>query len=619
MAGIRECWALNRTEWRTRGDKLSNVEAKIKTFKEWLDWPQFGAGGDQQERHRWSLSLALVEEEKKGILQEFQKNKKVLRLLLERFRTLDAEAERLVQRADPMQQGPAVRYELYTDAQDVTQLYWYNDPARGTEWWLEHVVQDMGRRQAALAASFARTAAINTDIQQLIIATKERMEQRKINDAKNESEAEKKLQVIYTALAQNVQGQPINEEEMATQKNDIKYLRDTQLAQLRRENDEDADLLTAYDLRERYGEYVKTLADDFSARYGTVLTLLQNYEEKTMERYPNEPYVLSSLYMMANNLHERSEVMKALGRVAEKTQRRTDMYEMVKSHFEQNPWNPEALQNHTSSQILSICQDELLGLRNLLARLEYAASNLDEASGYDENPRQPSPPPLALSFPQSTGSILWQSSRIKEAKHLLDQAYAVYHKPAGSLRNTGFTWGYQMRAFFDSPDIFPLFRKTKLNQPKAEFHKFVSSLVKGGIPEAITYAWLEYCNYNCVYFSSGILTNRVTVRETGWECCYEKPLAGFERKIPLDSYPLPKRPGGPGLARLEEMFFRQSHLFRPGVSGRARLWDLQRLRECIDEYLPSIPRYGGVYEVQDIDLYLTSWLQRGKFFVRECE
>jgi hypothetical protein len=585
----------------------------IVTFEKWEDWPSGGIP-DAVNRSPWSTQRRLKEGQRDQLLQYFQDNKKRLRLLLDRFRVLEAEAEGLARRPEPELQQPEA---LYTDAQDIRQLDWYKDPRRGNRWWLEQVIRNTGSTQVQLDTLAAQSSAKVTDFQRLRAATEAEIEQRKTSDKQAETRADQEIQAIYTRMTQNVQGQVVSGEDMENQMSLVRARRDREKAEVQRANAEDDDLLAAYDLRERVEVNSVRFAEDFSGRYTTVIQLCMDFKDNVMGGVPDPLQQMNALYMTLYTLRQRVVEFVGLTRWLAETQRRSVIYEMLEQHFLQNQWTPATLQNHTPMELLPICRDELLGLTNLLARLRQASNDpdLDQAPGYDENPPIPDSPPPPYSLPQNNGNSFWQGNRRKEAKTLLDETYVANGRP------TAFTWGWQLRAFFDSPDIFPLCRKVDLSLPKADFIRFVNSLVRTEIPSRMMDAWLIYCTYHNEYFNLGMISNKVTAIDQGWECCYEKSIGGLERNIPLYSYVLPRRNDGPPLERLETLFVENSNLFK--LDWIHRFWDIEWLQENTDEFLPSIPKDGGtwedVYLVEDMEIYLDSWLQRGKFFVREDE
>lgn len=541
---------------------------------------------------QWTEQLELQEAERTRIIKELDDNKKVLRLLLERFRAFQAEAAELARQPEQPQEPDLNKY--FSNVEDVRQLDWYND-GRGAPWWLDRAIETLDRHRRDLVLANIRSENFLVDTQRSRDATTARIQQRVDDDEQAELNSEAEMRAIFAPLTP--QGEQVPEEEMDLQLTVVQERRDREREAMEQLQREDYDLVTSYDWLKQFRSGQLALRVDSLARYSILMQICQYFRIDLAGNIPLQ--YLNALYRLMWLFLERGTVVQQISDLLDIIPDRSFFIGILNAYLAQHGWNLANHDNHTATQILEDSQEELRELKSLLNQYRIMANAYNagplrvpppdaalvrelagmpqvppppnailvrelegtpqvppppdsdlmrELAGMPEPPppdyaeREPPPDllPAYAEAPPGPESRFRQSSREKVAKDLLEGAYSALG-PRGDLRPTRYTWGFVLKRLFNSPDIAPHFRSRQTTTfSHEEFLTFVNSLVAVQIPPSIMNAWLVYCTKEQEFFSQSYLTQRVTISQTGWELCYESPVSNLQRKIDPDKLAKPE-------------------------------------------------------------------------------
>jgi hypothetical protein len=169
-------------------------------------------------------------------------------------------------------------------------------------------------------------------------------------------------------------------------------------------------------------------------------------------QHPVTTQELNELYALAFHLHSRKNRLLDLFALLESTDRRTDISQNLDEFRARNTWNTNDMRNLNSADLLDICNMDSTRMGQLMAQLRAVIPVIDAVPDYEDVAPPYSPPPQ-YALPQVSQNPFWEGAQIKNAKELLDSAFQQSENFA--MITTEYTWGYQLRAFFESPDIWP--------------------------------------------------------------------------------------------------------------------------------------------------------------------
>lgn len=519
--GIREYWKTLTEEWRDQQIILQSIERNLTTMGE-VGHAVYYPGQIEAENDR-----------KDELLEWFGQKRIVLRLLLQRLRNLETAAAALARR--PEQRGPvpqAPEFDLYTGADDVRQLDWYQDLNRGPRWWLDRALDDM---EVTMDKHDRLTYLHNdqkTDVQRLIAGANDRITDRKFRLGRAATDADAEIMDEYAIVTQAAANDVLIDIDQAMREK-IQIIRDRKdaaMVALNRENNADQALMRSWNLLELYEDHHQTLESDFFARYNTIYNALVHIHNLLDDGPAPTERELNASYKLAWYLYDRESRFRDLSRFLDNTTMRSAISQYLSDYSQDNFWDLNALQNVAIEQLLPICNAEMRSLLQLISTLRIVAPHLDNdpAPAFEAPPPSYSPPPQ-YSLPLVATGSFWAPNRIEGSKHILHTAYQG--PTVNGTYDPTFTWGYQLRAFFGSPDIWRFFIDKRTSYTKNEFFDEVNNLCQFNVPEGVLEAWLHFCTYTQEFFHLGQISGKVTVIDKGWETKLENELGGMSRRM----------------------------------------------------------------------------------------
>jgi hypothetical protein len=568
------------------------------------------------------------------ILTWFGDKRIELRLLVVRYRKLRTAAAALARRPERGQSSAdPKRDDLYTDAQDVGQLDWYQDLNRGSRWWFEHVLANMElQRDRHWKYSEGHTNT-RDDCRREKTKVEDQIAHRQARYDQATIDADKEITDAYAVIMQGGANRVDAESRMQGISNDVTGRMNTRLLRLKEGNDSDRALIRSYSLTELYQDYYGRLERDFERRYATIAAAINDiYNDLVDNGQAPTRLELNISYKLAYYLYTREGRIGDLFRFLGKTPRRSALAQHLADYIEQNRWDWNAMQNVSLVDLLPICHDEWEAMTRFISRFRKLAPSLtdDNAPSFEDNIPDYLPPPVH-SLPHVASGSIWTADRMENNKYILNSPFQ--EGTISGTVTTEFTWGYQLRAFFGSPDIWRWFVVRTTPFTKKEFFDLINRLVKHDIPNQVLEAWLDYCTYTKEFFRLGKISGNVTVRATGWETKYENEIGGMARS--LDPYSMAKVgqfthvSQAPPEARdtnwrrwrievVEDVFRRCA---RNGQGFRnddyKREWPISWLLKQIRWQLEPLEHDEPEIQMWELEQYLDNWLVRGVFWMRQ--
>jgi len=621
--GLREYWTSLTELWRDREIDLRAMEERIRQMKE--------VANNFPDDDYYPGQIAAEQIFRDEALLWFGEHRTVFRLLVIRFRELQAAAAALARQPEQRELPAPAEPELYTDAQDASQLDWYDDGNRGPRWWLVQALNDMRARMERHERRSEGFAQGVTDIQRQIVEANNRINERKARYERAPGDADTEILEACAAVMQDAGNGIDVEQRMDYESAVIRDRTDDAMAQMLRDNDRDRALIRSWNLSELYEEHYRIFEREAFRRYRTICYAIRQILNSIDNGQGWTQMELDHAYQLAWYLHGRENRIGDIYNILSTTVKRSDPSQYMIRYSQENAWDADAVRNLAVEELLTICHTEWENMMRFIAHLRTVAPHLDDdAPNFENNPPDYSPPPQ-YALPYVASSSFWTSDRIEQSKQILHTTYRG--RDVHGNTNLEYTWGYQLRAFFGSPDIWRFFALRTAPYTKKEFFDLVNSLAKHTLPDEVLDAWLHFCTATGEFFSLGPVSAKVTVREKGWETKYENENGGMARMI--DTYTLAKvgRPTQESdvppevrdtnwrrwrIQYVETVFLRCAEIgqgFRLNREKREETidWLLEQINWHLErENLNEPPQ-----EMWELEQYLNNWLVRGVFWMRQ--